>query len=634
MGDIYDKVATTLTDFTTDADRYGNQAIKTLATEIDLTAPPAFEENINTLLALVTDTGLDIPDDFPTAFDPGDPSFQSPAALGSVAERGTSGNKLDDVDFNNQFGTFNATTTAIRPDDAPVVTFSDDAPTVIVPDLKDAPEVNDPLEVLLNTGRTYLIPDVELLPIEVAFPDNPTLRTPSALDYHEDSYTPEFINEALTQARSVLGGRTITPAWVWNGIWSRAAGNLHRQERAAVRQAQHEHAARGWMLPGVTLLAREADARQKTADAISELSRENATQQAQMVREDLWKALETGLACEKLLFEFDNAYHERALKAAVETVNSAVSVYTAMAQTHNALVQAALGKAQTLKMAMEVRLMAYEKTKLELQIGTLETEQDKRKVELFEAEWKGELTKVQAYAAWAEAVKSYVEAQKANVEAFGLEVQAKQGIVQAWATEWQVYGQHKLEPARIQISAQQAENGLFAQSIAHWQTAIQQKRTKFDADLELRKYELSYDSLDVERYKAESANFDMLNRASVAYTQAMVQVYQALSQANLGKMGIDIEAVKARIAGAAQGADAAAKAGQIAVEQYKAQVGLAVQHMGAQASVLAQLGSAAYSAANISLGASSSYNNSYSKSESESVSTNYNWSGELKPKTV
>lgn len=628
MGDIYDKVATTLTDFTADADSYGSQAIQTLATEIDLTAPPEFENSINSLLALIADADIDIPDDFPPDFDPGDPNFDSPDKLGSIAKRGTSGNKLDAVDFGNQFGTFSVYPNKPAPDDTPGVTFPDDAPTVIVPELKDAPDVTDPLDVLLSAGRTYLIPNVELLPIDVKFPDDPRLSAPTTLDYHEDKYSPVFINEALTQARSVLGGRTIIPDWVWNGIWSRAAGNLHRQERAAVRQARHDHAARGWMLPGVTLLAREADARQKAADAISELTRENATQQVQMIREDLWRALETGLACEKLLFELDNAFHERALKAAVEMVNSTTAIYNAVAQVHNALVQAALGKAQTLKMAMEVRLMAYEKTKLELQVGALETEQDKRKVELFEAEWKGEETKVRAYAAWADAVKSYVEAQKANVEAFGLEVQAKREMVNAWATEWQVYGQHKLEPARIQISAQQAENGLFAQSLAHWQTAIQQKKTKFDADLELRKYELSYDSLDVERYKAESANFDMLNRASVAYTQVMAQVYQAISQATLGKMGVDIEEVKAKIAGAAQGADAAAKAGQIAVEQFKAQAGLAVQHISAQASVLAQLGSAAYSAANISLGASSGYNDSVSKSESESVSTNYNYSME------
>lgn len=497
--------------------------------------------------------------------------------------------------------------------------------TVVVPDLEPMPAISGPAPVALTSATPPVFDGITLPSFAVSInPANlPALQ--DGFDFNEDPFAPEVLDEIKTEIRRVYAGGTIIPQWVWDGVWSKAAGNLKRQERAAIREAQQEHAARGWMMPGIVANARAAEARQKAAEAISELTQANVTKQAEAHREDLWKAIETGMAIEALLERVSNQANDRALRAAVEANNAGIAVYNAAVQAYQITEIAAKDLLIKLK-DLELRgsLAELQEFETELKAAGFVLEYDKNLIEVYKAEWSGEDTKAKAYAAYADALRAYVQGQAAAVDAFGKQVESNNMILQGWGLEWDAYLK-RLKPVEMRIQAHEARSSHFGRLVQQYQAQAQSEGARVESDLKVEGLWLEQSSQKLEYFKALwqgiSTKLDALTKAFA--TDA--QVYAAKGQVEASRVTALNQTYENEIKKAVLDLDAKKAGLQTRLGYWDRWMQTWTMWNTSSAGAYAQLGAAAYSAMNYSLGAdgSASYSNQWSSSRSED--TNYNY---------
>lgn len=519
-----------------------------------------------------------------------------------------------EVNFNDVFSTYEPGTKPSLP------TYT--APTVAVPELTTAPVVVPPDEVDLSGTRapTFNAPTMPNFSVSINPSNLPGIS--NAFDYNENPYSWEVVSDMLAQIRSVYSGHTVIPSWVWDGIWSRGVGNLKQQELAAIREAARVHASAGWIMPGPVLLARSDAARQKASEAISELTRENVTKQAEMYREDLWKAVETGIAIETLLVKIHDSARERTLRAAVETNNAGIAVYKAALEGYQ--VTELQAKDMLIKLKdLELRgsLAELEVFDRELKAAGFNLELDRNKIEVYKAQWAGQETRVKAYAAYADAIKSYVMAQQAAVEAFAKQIESNNIILQGWAIEWDAYLK-RLKPAELRIQAHEARSSHFGRLVQEYQAKAQSEGTRIESDIKIEQLKLSHMDEEIKKFQALwsgiQTKLDVLTK--VYATDA--QVYQAKGQVEASRLqsltqlySADIQKYQIDLSGKIEGL-------RNRLGYWDRWMQTWVNWNSASASAYAQLGAAAYSAMNYSMSASGQVGFSDSTSRAHGYSVN------------
>lgn len=520
-------------------------------------------------------------------------------------------------DTNIGFGDF--VPGAVEPKDLVTIDWGT-APTVEVPELRDAPGVVDPDDP--NIGN-YLIPTFGGL----SLPTITSVVPPSNLPAINPRITYESVekeltaaNAALVDALAVMSGRLSVQSHVWNAIWGRIADQQAYQAIALEREASTRDAANGWDLPGG--YEKRSVARQEIHRAINTKLLESGVTQAQMQREDYWKAIESIVACSRLILEQHNAHQERLLKTAVAVSEAEINFYNACVNGMAVLLKIVDEELAIAKVQIDKEVVKLEEFKAKLVGVNSEIEADKNKIAIYTALWEGQKTKVQSYAAWADGVKSIVEAGKANVEAYGESVKAKLGIVQAWDIEWNAYTK-KLEKSKLQIEAYNAQTNLFGQNTALYGRRIENALATSNISVEQAKLKLQASGTNVEQYKSVWAGVESKVRALTSTFATEGQIFAALSQASLGEIQNRIENYKARLQAHAIKSQAAAENLKTAAAFYQTYQQNAAGWNNALFGAYSQMASSALTAGHIQLGSSSSFGNDFNHSYSEQLSHGY-----------
>lgn len=620
IGDIVNEVGARLGEMLSTADRWGVATQTALEQTPGDSAPQPVDPNVSLpSVPAGSAWSLDAEDPEKPDTDFDDPQVPSSHSLTTIDHFDTPSDPSWSVNFNDVFSTYEPGTKPNLP------TYT--APTVTVPEIDPAPEIVAPDDVQLTQTTAPTVPSITWPSFGVSInPANlPSLR--NAFDYQEDPFAPEILDDLTARIRTILDNEQIIPAGVWDAIWSRAAGLLKRQELAALREASRAHAAAGWMMPGPVLFARESAARQKTAEGLSELSRENATKQAEFFREDLWKAMETGIAIETLLERVHSQARERALRSAIEANNAGIAVYRAALEAYQITEIAAKDLLVKLK-DLELRgsLAELEEFDRELKAAGFNLEYDKNQVELYKAQWGGEETKAKAYDAYANAIRAYVQSQQAAVEAFGTQVQSNNTILQGWAIEWDAYVK-RLRPAELRIQAHEARSSHFGRLVQELQTKGQIEGQRVDSDIKIEQLHLGHMSAEIEKFKAMWAGIQTKLDALTKVYATDAQVYQAKGQVEASRQQSLNSRYEVDVRKAAVDLQAKTAGLQTRLGYWDRWLQTWVQWNTASAGAYAQLGAAAYSIGNYTLGASGSsgYNNSYSYSKSDDTNTSYNY---------
>ena len=504
------------------------------------------------------------------------------------------------------------------PSNAPSLDFGT-APTLDVVELEPMPATEAPDSVTLSqtTVPTFAGLTLPSMAILINPANLPSLA--STFNYAENLFSPTYLQSIVTETQRILGGATAIPSWVWDMIWSRAAGRLKRQELAELREAANEHASLGWDMPGVSLFARSAAARQKAREGINDLTREASVKEAEQIREDFWKALETNFAVEQFLHSVHNATQERVLKAAVESHNANIAAYNAALQAYQ-VTEIAVAEMQVKLKDLELRgsLAELQVFEAEIKAAGLALEYDKNQVELYKAQWSGQESKARAYAAYADALKAYVEQQKSAVEAYGISVQAQETKMKTWAIEWDAYVKRH-EPVRLALELDKNKTAYYSAQVQKFLGDIQKESARIEAETKREQTKVARFTADVQQYtaqvQAEVARLDAL--AKIYSTEG--QVYATAAQADATKIGAQVSTLQAE------------------VEKYKAQASIDIEKAKVLASkliakmqamaalaptvsqVYSQLAGSAFSALHYSLSGSGDFNQSHSSSNDWSL---------------
>jgi hypothetical protein len=497
-------------------------------------------------------------------------------------------------------------------------------PVIDAVDIGSAPSINAPDDVVLTALTVPTAPTWNPKPIAITVDPASLPTLENRFTYSENPYSAETIEAVLVQVREVMSGRLAVPQWLWDGLWSRAAGRLQRQALGMMIEAEQEYASRGWGRPGGSLNAAKDKIRQDINEKIQQTNLEQAIAAATMQREDWWKAVEQAVACEIALIQADSQRRERLLRAAVEANNAGIAIYNAALQAYQ-VTEIAAKQLEVTVADLELKAELGEQdayTKM-LQGVEILSKIDINKVELFKAAWQGEETKVDAYKAWVEAIKAGVEAQLAAVQAYDINAKAQLTKVQAWTEEWNAYVKW-LESSKTKVTIAEARSGHFARRTAYFSAASQSEKDRIDTEVQrLHKIPLERSGLVLQEHAAALSQIQTQLAALIQPFEASYRALGMLNQAEGVRVGALVNDYSAQVQSAAQALQASHANAQTALGYWQTQQQAWTGWQNAYAGVLGQLGSAVYGAANISLGASSGIDFNQSQSSTYSRSRGY-----------
>jgi hypothetical protein len=255
------------------------------------------------------------------------------------------------------------------------------APSTYIP---PAPTLTAPVLPTFPT-MSYPFPDTTSLDaIEAALP---------TFAYNEGSYTPKLDSELETRIKAVFRDGMGLPQSYFDTIWARASTDLQRQQNTQLRALRNGGASSWWGLPAEAVLATTKEVIDETTKAAQKARIESAVQQAVMMREDFWKAMDAGTKVEQMWISLHDSVANRALDAAKYAINAAVQEYNLLVSRINAdlaIIQARTSLHQT-QLDVEVK-----KVGAALDIMRMRIEEDKNTIARSQGQWQIYKTQTEA----------------------------------------------------------------------------------------------------------------------------------------------------------------------------------------------------------------------------------------------
>jgi hypothetical protein len=426
--------------------------------------------------------------------------------------------------------------------DLPVV------PTLVELNIPDMPDYNIPTWDVTRPDFESQFP--YLYPNNV-YGDADSLRTAV-----RNALNTENTDGAAVRARwnQMLLGGTGLPIEVEQAIFDRGIVQEDNNSAQAINAAQTEWAARGFTLPGSTVLARVSEIRQTNRNARAALNREIVIQSHMQEIENLRFAVQQGVALEQQFTQQFAMTHDVALKQVelsyrvardivelqISMIRILVEVYQADIVAFRERVQAELSRLEAIRIELEaerlrgeINMQRIELYKAELQGALLAVEVFKAEIEAVNAQIRGDLAQVEIYRGKLEGYKTGLEAQKLQVDIYTAQLGGEKTKADIYSTQVQSYAERvrsfatetnaKVQRVEGQVAVRESTIRQNDQQIAIWKeyadrtfrtvdvqlrefTALfEQVRAEVTRQLENTRYRQGYDQL------AQQAQFEYIN---------------------------------------------------------------------------------------------------------------------------
>lgn len=529
------------------------------------------------------------------------------------------------------------TAVSYTPGDAP--DFSTLAPSIVFPAqptvttpaaLGDAPTVSsvvlpaDPTIVLpdVPTMRSFNLPDAPeiILPVFAGTDpsgDVPELAQPNFI-WEEAAYSPHLA--ALADKISALLAFDYDAAET--AIWERGQERNDRATNLAVLALIEDYASRNLALPSGAMLAATNELRAKGAEFKTDNAREAMIKAAEVNREKLSLAIQSGVQYEGMWMNYQTQYMQRAFEAAKAVVDIAFNMLDAKISLFNARLQAYQTAAQVHRDLIQAQLLTLEAYKAELEGKKLINQLNMQDVELYRAQLQGSIAVIDLYKARVEAVVSTIEVDKARIQGFTAEVAAYKARIDANLAEYTAWGE-AMRGEAVKAQVYETEVRAFASRVDAY-------KSQETVGIEAAKLTLEKNKQEVDKFSALLNAFDSQIKAYAAGVDAEVRGY-----------GAEVNGYQATMA--AREAEAKIQLGVVAAEAdiYRAQVSANVEKvragiqllqsdvqlllgkMQSAGQILSQLAASSMSALNFSVGSSESFQLGVQNSLNE----NHNYTG-------
>lgn len=306
-----------------------------------------------------------------------------------------------------------------------------EAPTIpeVTVSIADAPAYG---VVLTGAPDPIAAPDFSPVARLMALPEitavTPTLSVAALttdFSFSEPVYTERVTADVEAGILAALGGAVGLPDGYWDDLWTRVSNDFARQQAAALRNARNRGAASHWGLPGEPVLVASAAIADEGQRKLSLARLDQAQKQAEMAREDFWRAVAQGLAYEKVFLDFHHQVATRAFTAAEQLYGLRVQMHNANVQLFNASLEKAKADLAIQDAKVQVVLKRHES---ELRGNATEIEQDAAILKRWLGEWDGfKSDKTLQLTAYAEQIKGWMSTTDAAVKVATLE-QAKSDL--------------------------------------------------------------------------------------------------------------------------------------------------------------------------------------------------------------
>lgn len=518
----------------------------------------------------------------------------------------------------------------------PVVSLpSDPGPAPVLDDVTipiyeggPLPEVPTLYELDLPDAPTIIIDDLEV--------ERPNFIPPDALQdtYYYDADTfrdwiwgnvnaelqATGVTDVHARLQAMMAGGTGLPATIEQALFDRAIGREELSSLQAVAQAEQEWAAKGFDLPGSTLLARVQEARQANRIEKGRINRELSIQYHQQEIENLRFSVQQGIALEGTLLEAHTRIHDIARQLADGHWVVLKGIHDSQIDLFRLYLEIYRTDVEVYKLQLEAELAKLEiyRSQLEAQrlIGTL----NQQLVDIYTAELQGVLANVEVFKAQVEAANTQIRAGVSKIEGFKAEVDAYTALLGAVRTEYDIYSaQIDGEEAKAKVYNSQVD--AYGARIDAYRTEVQAESAKVGAYTDIATAETRLYSEQVAAWRsgieADTSRLEAyvdVYRANLTKYNALLSAEQYRVQGESRNFELEVERERARVSSLLKQADQA-------IEQLRHVTSLGLSATETAAKVNAQLAASAMSAINVSAGMDS--RNSVSASDTRSCQTSY-----------
>ena len=480
------------------------------------------------------------------------------------------------------------------------------------------------------------LPDAPVINIDDLMVERPEFNVPVGLSdmYTADlgSYQNSLMGGILAQVdatgvtdmhprlQAMLAGGTGLPTNIEQALFDRAIGREEVSSIQAVAQATGEWSARGFALPGSTLLARVQEIRQANRVERGRINRELSIQFHTQEIENLRFAVQHAISLEGTLLQAHTQIFDLARQLADGHWVVLKGIYDSHIDIFRLYLEIYKTDVEVYKIGLEAELTKLEVYKSQLEgqriIGTL----NQQYVDIYKAELEGVLAGVEIFKAQVQGAEAQIRAEMSKIEIYKANIEAYTAKLGAIKIRYDAYGS--------QLDAEQTKAVIYTAQVDAYGKRIEAYKTEVGAEAAKVEARTAIAESDTRIYAEQVGAWNAGIQADTANLEAFVEVYKAnLTKYNalLGSeqyriqgearnFELEIEKEKARVASILKQADQS-------IEQMKhiSQMGLSATEIAAK--VNSQLAASAMSA--ISVSAAMSSGNTVSASDTRSCSTTY-----------
>ena len=434
---------------------------------------------------------------------------------------------------------------------------------------------------------------------------------------------------ATAQVQRMFGGGTGLPPAIEQALFDREIGREEVSSLQAVNQSEQEWAAKGFDLPGSTLLARVQEIRQKNRMERGRVNREISIQFHNQEIENLRFAVAEGVKLEGQLLTAQAQIAGVAQSLANGHAAVMQGIFDSLINYTNLQIELYKADIEVYKIGLEAELLKLQIYKTEVEAASLVQDINKSYVDIYVAQIAAVETSVDVFTAEVGAAEAQIKAENSKITIFQGQIDAYEAQVNTLKVRADIYdtevgAQKTISDVYVsQVNAEEAEVKIYSAQvdaynarIGAYRSEVEAGATKVNAQVSVEESKTRVYSENVTAWRAgisaDTANIE----AAVNVYQAELQKYTALLSAEQYRVTGEARNVELNIAEERDKTDLALKQADQAIEQLKHTSALGLSATETAARVNAQLAASAMSAVNVSAGISSTTSGSTSDSRS------------------
>jgi hypothetical protein len=486
--------------------------------------------------------------------------------------------------------------------------FTAAPPQLLFPNAPSQPLYTTPTQPGLDTNFVYPTVDVvlpappDLLSISTYQFDGVTIPTlsatapvltavaPNVTQYVPNApYTDALLQEVIStlQDRINNGTNTGLPPAIEQNLWDRAREREYKQQSDALAALDRMETL-GYAFPPGVYIDAQIKIQTESNYTIAGLERDIAIKQAELIHEDIVKALDTATAIESKLIDYANQTEQRRFETSRYITEAGVSVYNSQVQAYSALVQTYRVAVEIYQAQIQGQLAIVEAYKAEIAAEQLKAEINTSLVQQYKVQVDAALASIQVFQGEIEIVKTQAEVEQLKVSIFGEEVRAYATQINAYTAQVEAY--------KALLSAEQTKEQVYATQAEVFSTEVSAISKEIDANVEIFKAQLAAKTEEYDAYRAQVESQAEQVKAIAAMNNSTAAIYSAEVSGVSSYNDAIIKAWQASIDEAIHVTQIGVSAAQANAQMYLTVAGIATDAAKVGAQVEAQIAASALGA--------------------------------------